>query len=132
MGRPSVYPTGTTKYVPEKCQSGYTLFPGQKKGAVLIDMNGRIVRFYKDFQGMPNKMIRGGYLFGALGRRDHTAAYQDYTDLTEEQLANRQLLKETMKRHGFVPLAEEWWHFTLKDEPYPDTYFDFPVRHICL
>ena len=83
MGRPSVYPTGTTKYVPEKCQSGYTLFPGQKKGAVLIDMNGRIVRFYKDFQGMPNKMIRGGYLFGALGRRDHTAAYQDYTDLTE-------------------------------------------------
>ena len=29
---------------------------------------------------------------------------------------------------GFKPLAEEWWHFTLKDEPYPDRYFDFPVR----
>ncbi|MBR3358542.1 MAG: M15 family metallopeptidase [Solobacterium sp.] len=56
----------------------------------------------------------------------------DYTDLTAEQLANRSLLKETMMRHGFVPLAEEWWHFTLKDEPYPDTYFDFPVRHISL
>ena len=30
--------------------------------------------------------------------------------------------------HGFKPIAEEWWHFTLADEPYPDTYFDFPVR----
>ena len=31
-------------------------------------------------------------------------------------------------RDGFVSLAEEWWHFTLADEPYPDTYFDFSVR----
>ncbi len=32
-----------------------------------------------------------------------------------------------MLRNGFVPFDTEWWHFTLRDEPYPDTYFDFPV-----
>lgn len=41
---------------------------------------------------------------------------------------NRRLLQKLMKRHGFEPLATEWWHFTLKDEPYPETYFDFPVK----
>jgi D-alanyl-D-alanine dipeptidase len=35
-----------------------------------------------------------------------------------------------MEDAGFAPLETEWWHFTLKNEPYPDTYFDFPVRHI--
>ncbi|MEV6943543.1 M15 family metallopeptidase [Streptomyces sp. NPDC051172] len=44
-----------------------------------------------------------------------------------EQRANRLLLKTTMEGLGFVNLAEEWWHYTYKPEPYPDTYFDFPV-----
>jgi D-alanyl-D-alanine dipeptidase len=35
-----------------------------------------------------------------------------------------------MKAAGFKPLATEWWHFTLVDEPYPDTYFDFPVENL--
>ena len=42
--------------------------------------------------------------------------------------ANRSLLRHVMAVHGFKPLQEEWWHFTLRDEPYPDTYFDFPVQ----
>ena len=42
--------------------------------------------------------------------------------------ANRALLRGLMIRHGFKPLKEEWWHFTLKDEPHPDTYFDFPIQ----
>jgi D-alanyl-D-alanine dipeptidase len=37
------------------------------------------------------------------------------------------ILRKAMLSHGFKPLAEEWWHFTLKNEPYPDTYFTFPV-----
>ena len=41
--------------------------------------------------------------------------------------ANRQLLKRTLSELGFVNLPEEWWHFTYKPEPFPDTYFDFPV-----
>ncbi|MFF3207036.1 M15 family metallopeptidase [Streptomyces sp. NPDC002962] len=43
------------------------------------------------------------------------------------QRANRILLKTTLEALGFVNLAEEWWHYTFKPEPYPDTYFDFPV-----
>ncbi|MFH9014592.1 M15 family metallopeptidase [Streptomyces sp. NPDC017943] len=43
------------------------------------------------------------------------------------QRANRLLLKSTLEGLGFVNLAEEWWHYTFKPEPYPDTYFDFPV-----
>ena len=42
--------------------------------------------------------------------------------------ANRKLLADAMRRHGFMPYNKEWWHFTLRREPYPDTYFDFPVR----
>jgi D-alanyl-D-alanine dipeptidase len=41
---------------------------------------------------------------------------------------NRALLAEAMSRGGFRPYDKEWWHFTLVDEPYPETYFDFPVR----
>jgi D-alanyl-D-alanine dipeptidase len=41
---------------------------------------------------------------------------------------NRALLVAAMRRGGFVPYAKEWWHFTLANEPFPDSYFDFPVR----
>lgn len=50
------------------------------------------------------------------------------TTVTVQQRANRQLLRTVMSKHGFMGLEEEWWHFTLRDEPYPDTYFDFPVK----
>lgn len=59
--------------------------------------------------------------FGPSSRRD-------YRNLTEEQKANRRLLRETMEAHGFKSIRAEWWHFTLKDEPYPDTYFNFPLQ----
>jgi D-alanyl-D-alanine dipeptidase len=49
-----------------------------------------------------------------------------------EQRANRLLLKSTLEGLGFVNLAEEWWHYTYKPEPYPDTYFDFPVSRKAL
>jgi D-alanyl-D-alanine dipeptidase len=48
--------------------------------------------------------------------------------VTPEQHANRMLLAAAMRRHGFRPYDKEWWHFTLRGEPFPDTYFDFPVR----
>ncbi|NKB32398.1 MAG: peptidase M15 [Pseudomonadales bacterium] len=44
------------------------------------------------------------------------------------QKTNREILREIMLRRGFVPLMEEWWHFTLEDEPHPETYFDFPIN----
>jgi D-alanyl-D-alanine dipeptidase len=42
--------------------------------------------------------------------------------------ANRLLLSTIMQRHGFKPYDREWWHFRLAEEPFPDTYFDFPVK----
>ena len=51
-----------------------------------------------------------------------------YAGLTAAQRANRDLLQEAMRAHGFKPYPPEWWHFTLANEPYPETYFDFPVR----
>ncbi len=48
--------------------------------------------------------------------------------ITAQQFANRMILRRAMLRHGFKPLDSEWWHFTLKNEPYPDTYFTFPVQ----
>ena len=54
-------------------------------------------------------------------------SHPDYPDITEEQHQNRMLLQKLMVKHGFRPLDSEWWHFTLEDEPCPDTYFTFPV-----
>ena len=47
---------------------------------------------------------------------------------TKQQRANRMLLQLIMKKHGFRALTTEWWHFTYNDEPFPKTYFDFPVE----
>ena len=51
-----------------------------------------------------------------------------YTNITEGQYAHRMILRDAMLARGFKPLDTEWWHFTLEDEPYPDTYFTFPVN----
>jgi zinc D-Ala-D-Ala dipeptidase len=48
--------------------------------------------------------------------------------VTAEQHANRMLLASAMRRRGFRSYDREWWHFTLRTEPFPDSYFDFPVR----
>jgi len=50
--------------------------------------------------------------------------------ITAEQFANRMTLRRAMLNHGFKALDSEWWHFTLKDEPFPDTYFTFPVKQL--
>ena len=52
--------------------------------------------------------------------------------MTEGQYANRMLLQRAMVRNGFSPIDCEWWHFALADEPYPDTYFNFPVSSKAL
>lgn len=48
--------------------------------------------------------------------------------VTADQTANRMLLQKVMTKHGFRHYSKEWWHFTLNDEPFPGTYFNFPVR----
>jgi D-alanyl-D-alanine dipeptidase len=49
-------------------------------------------------------------------------------EVTPIQSTNRELLRLSMVQHGFLSLPQEWWHFRLNDEPFPDTYFDFEVR----
>ena len=64
-----------------------------------------------------------GSPFDFFGEKSHP----DYRGITQEQYENRMLLQKAMVRNGFKPIDCEWWHFTLKDEPFPDTYFEFPV-----
>ena len=54
-------------------------------------------------------------------------SHPDCREVTDEQYENRMILQKVMVRNGFEPIDCEWWHFSLKDEPYPDTYFEFPV-----
>ena len=55
-------------------------------------------------------------------------SWPDDPEQPAQARANRLLLSSVMQRHGFKPYPYEWWHFTLADEPYPDTYFDFAVK----
>ena len=55
-------------------------------------------------------------------------SHPDYRPLTYMQSTNRLILRDAMLRHGFEGLDSEWGHFTLANEPYPDTYFDFPIH----
>ena len=55
-------------------------------------------------------------------------SWVNYEGITEAQKANRQLLQAVMLKHGFINYPKEWWHFTLRHEPFPDTYFDFVVE----
>ena len=97
------------------------------------------------FDMKTEKEVDMGGTFDWFGRESHpdwcgNPATQQYTGefpgntppsgrkVNEFQFRNRMLLRSVMLKHGFKPVAEEWWHFTLADEPYPDTYFDYPVR----
>ena len=79
----NVFPTGVTKYDPEKAWSGYTLMQVGGVGAVLIDMNGNVVHTWDKFLGFPNKLLPGGYVMGSLGMRPSEYGYQDMADLTQ-------------------------------------------------
>ena len=88
-----------------------------------LDMGGTFDWFghesHPDFCGNPE-----------TGEYDAMAAAAEPRGITEEQFRNRLILRQAMMRHGFKPLDSEWWHFTLRDEPFPDTYFTFPVRQL--
>ena len=69
------------------------------------------------------KEVDMGSPFDFFGEVSHP----DCRDITDAQYENRMTLRRAMLRAGFDPIDCEWWHFTLRDEPYPNTYFDFPV-----
>lgn len=74
------------------------------------------------------KEVDMGGPFDYFGELSHP----DYRGITDEQFENRMFLQKAMVRNGFKPIDCEWWHFTLENEPYPDTYFNFPVSSAYL
>lgn len=84
------------------------------------------------------KELDMGGTFDWFGKESHpdcggdpeTGVYRPNDTITEMQFRNRMILREVMLSHGFKPYDCEWWHFTLRDEPYPDTYFVFPVQQL--
>jgi len=73
---------------------------------------------------LPDASIDMGTGFDCFGAMSHTSN----TSIGVQQAANRKVLKSLMAKQGFVNNPQEWWHYTLGDEPYPGTYFDFPVE----
>ncbi|MFZ5943508.1 MAG: aryl-sulfate sulfotransferase [Bacillota bacterium] len=83
MGLPTIHPTGTTVYNPDKAFNGYTIFQAAEYGAMLINMNGKEVKVWKGLHGFPNKMLPGGFVMGSRGQRDTKYGYQDNVDLIQ-------------------------------------------------
>lgn len=103
--KPEIFPLG---YV--AAHSGHTR--GSTVDLTLFDMT-------------TEKELDMGGTFDYFGIESHPS-YMD--GLTDRQYLNRCILRDAMMRHGFAPISEEWWHFKLRKEPYPNTYFTFPVR----
>jgi D-alanyl-D-alanine dipeptidase len=74
--------------------------------------------------GNTNKPLDMGSAYDFFGKE----SWITYEGISEEQKANRQLLQTVMLKYGFKNYLKEWWHFTLNDEPFPNTYFDFPIK----
>lgn len=72
----------------------------------------------------PDNSLDMGTGYDCFHERSHTAN----PDIDGQQRANRLLLKTLMEAHGFRNYSKEWWHYTLANEPYPDTYFDFSIN----
>ncbi|THF75144.1 aryl-sulfate sulfotransferase [Cohnella fermenti] len=83
MGHPTIYPTGTTFYLPERAWSGYTIFQAADVGALLIDMSGKEVHLWEGLRGFPNKILPGGYVTGHTKARDPKYGFQDEADLVQ-------------------------------------------------
>jgi len=83
MGHPTIYPTGTTVYKPEKAWSGFTIYQAPDIGAMLINMNGKEVHLWKGLRGFPNKILPGGFVMGSTAVRDPKFGFQDEKDLVQ-------------------------------------------------
>jgi hypothetical protein len=83
MASPTIYPTGTTVYDPDRCWNGYTVFIARETGAALADMNGTVAHMWEGLQGFPNKLLPNGHVMGSLGVRDPKYGYMDQTDVVQ-------------------------------------------------
>lgn len=83
MSTPTIYPTGTTVFYPDKCWSGYTIFTARETGPALVDMNGNLLRMWKGMHGFPAKLLPGGHVMGSLGVRNPRFGFMDQIDVVQ-------------------------------------------------
>ncbi len=76
------------------------------------------------YNKMSGELVPMGGGFDFMDVRSH----HDAGEVSPKEAENRRLLRSIMEASGFVAYPCEWWHYTLKEEPYPDTYFNFPVE----
>ena len=127
MAYPTVYPTGTTVYNPERCWNGYTVFPAKKAGAALIDMNGSLVQLWKGLDGQPNKILPGGFIMGSTGLRNLKYGYQDMLDLCQLDWGGNVVLKFNQYERIKDPRSKPVWmarqHHDYQREGNPVGYY---------
>lgn len=99
-----------------------TLVKLNQRGHYPLRINGTC--YSKTNQHVDDDSINTGTRFDCLDPSAHVF----YRGLTAIQRQNRLLLRQLMMAQGFKPYSKEWWHFTLRNEPYPQTYFDFTVH----
>lgn len=75
-------------------------------------------------QRASGKELDMGSIYDFFGEESHPS----FKKINTHQQKNRLYLREIMLKNGFKPYEKEWWHFTLKKEPFPKTYFNFPVK----
>ena len=79
-------------------------------------------------RGIRNRSLDNSIDMGSGFDCFHVLSHTAQPRLTEEQRINRLLLKSIMEKHGFRNYSKEWWHFNLIEEPFPETYFNFPIK----
>jgi D-alanyl-D-alanine dipeptidase len=86
----------------------------------------RLIACYAPYsQRFKDNSIDMGTGFDCMDAKSHPL---NKTGIPLTAYQNRMLLRHVMEEHGFMPYSKEWWHFTLKNEPYPNTYFNFPIK----
>lgn len=104
------------------CDVSIVLLPD--KGQADYDRNNQVKCTEPVGKRYGDNSIDMGTGFDCFCELSHTAN----PDITTQQKIHRLLLKSLMEKYGFENYEKEWWHFTLKNEPYPDTYFDFDIN----
>ncbi len=81
--------------------------------------------------GSTGEEVDMGSHFDYFGPASHTAFMGNYPggNVNKTHHENRMLLKRVMEKHGFSNYVNEWWHFSLKNQPYPNSYFNFPIKN---
>ncbi len=93
------------------------------KKAQLGQIRERVLENGKKIPFLPDGSVDMGSSFDLF----HEVSHHGTGLISQAQTANREILRDAMICHGFKLYDKEWWHYTLTDEPFPDTYFDFPI-----